>query len=323
MRAGDVRPVDALGRNLAVFRGASGAVAVLDAHCPHQGASLAAGRVDGDTLTCPFHRWAFDTEGALRHIPGLDRVPRARLCAHPVVERHGIVWMWHHASGRVAQPGHPLLEVPTIAERGMVFRGEHDAGAVAMHISEFAENSVDFQHFAHVHGGLTVPWTTWTIPGFGLEHRPRWYRDPDRPHVAVFEDESNICWRGAPLEQTRSLARVTMHGPGGAIWFHFMIPGLGELVLFQTHLPVAPLRQRVHFRWFSDPAVSRLMAWIVVGQWVANWKADLQIWQNKVFRERPVLVSLDGPVREMRSWYAQFGDGVGGAEGGGGGAAAR
>ncbi len=65
----------------------------------------------------------------------------------------------------------------------MRFCGEHDAGIARMHIREFSENSVDFQHFDHVHGGLTIPWTTRTIPGFRLQHRPRWWVDEDRPHA--------------------------------------------------------------------------------------------------------------------------------------------
>jgi cholesterol 7-dehydrogenase len=188
----------------------------------------------------------------------------------------------------------------------MRFCGEHDAGIARMHIREFSENSVDFQHFDHVHGGLTIPWTTRTIPGFRLQHRPRWWVDEDRPHVACFEDESWTTFRGRTIESTRAVVRVTMFGPGGVNWFHFQIPTVGELLLFQTHLPVGPLEQQVTFRWFADRSISRPLAWVIVGQWVANWKADLPLWENKRFVDRPVLVSLDGPVRQVRKWYAQF-----------------
>ena len=40
---GQVRQVDALGLNLAVYRGTSGKVFVTDAYCPHLGANIAAG----------------------------------------------------------------------------------------------------------------------------------------------------------------------------------------------------------------------------------------------------------------------------------------
>lgn len=60
LQRGDVEHVAALGQNLAVFRGHSGEVHVLDAYCPHMGANMAVGgRVDGDCLECPFHSWRF------------------------------------------------------------------------------------------------------------------------------------------------------------------------------------------------------------------------------------------------------------------------
>ena len=48
---GEVVALDYLGRRMVAFRGESGEVSVLDAHCPHLGAHLAfGGRVEGDTL---------------------------------------------------------------------------------------------------------------------------------------------------------------------------------------------------------------------------------------------------------------------------------
>jgi nitrite reductase/ring-hydroxylating ferredoxin subunit len=32
----------------------------LEAICPHRGAMLAQGRLEGDVLVCPWHEWAFD-----------------------------------------------------------------------------------------------------------------------------------------------------------------------------------------------------------------------------------------------------------------------
>lgn len=88
--------------------------------------------------------------------------------------------------------------------------------------------------------------------------------------------------------------------------FHFTLPGLGEIILYHTHLPLEPLRQYVRFRWWATPRVPRLLVWYVVGHWVSQWKADISVWENKVFKKRPVLVPVDGPVHRMREWYRQF-----------------
>jgi nitrite reductase (NADH) small subunit/3-phenylpropionate/trans-cinnamate dioxygenase ferredoxin subunit len=53
------------GREIAVFN-AGGTFYALENYCPHQGASLAEGWVDGTTVTCPWHAWCFNlTDGTM------------------------------------------------------------------------------------------------------------------------------------------------------------------------------------------------------------------------------------------------------------------
>jgi NAD(P)H-dependent nitrite reductase small subunit len=51
--------VQVAGRHLAVFE-VGGEVHAIDNLCPHKGGSLAHGRLSGDVITCPLHRWQFD-----------------------------------------------------------------------------------------------------------------------------------------------------------------------------------------------------------------------------------------------------------------------
>ena len=69
VRPGKAVAVDWLDRSIALFRGSSGMVTALDPRCPHMGAHLAYGRVEDDTLVCPFHQWAFDSTGRCVDIP--------------------------------------------------------------------------------------------------------------------------------------------------------------------------------------------------------------------------------------------------------------
>ena len=66
---GQGRYVEIDGFRLAVFL-VEGEVRVIDDTCPHAGASLAQGFVDGDCVVCPVHFWAFSLEwGELRNSP--------------------------------------------------------------------------------------------------------------------------------------------------------------------------------------------------------------------------------------------------------------
>jgi hypothetical protein len=33
---------------------------------------------------------------------------------------------------------------------------------------------------------------------------------------------------------------------------------------------------------------------------------DIPIWENKLYRDKPVLSTADGPIREFRAWAEQF-----------------
>lgn len=305
---GKVVGIHALGKSLVVFRGRnSGRVSVLDAHCPHQGASLAAGgEVRGDCISCPFHHWSFASDGRLHSIPGLTKIPKARIAAYPVREHYGMVWMYHDISGACVEPAYEPELLPEIEQGRWRFRGVHHPPDVNMHICEFIENAVDFQHFSVLHADLTIPWTRIKVPGFGVHHDARWELDATREHVAYFINDAHITFRGKHYPKSAAHARITLFGPGSTVWFRFTLPKLGDVLLFQTHLPLAPLQQRVRFRWFADPKVPRPLVWYVVGHWISQWRADVGIWEQKIMRKRPVLISIDGPVHEMRRWVKQF-----------------
>ncbi|MGL6095980.1 MAG: Rieske (2Fe-2S) protein [Fimbriiglobus sp.] len=50
--------------DVAVFH-VGGKYFAIDDRCPHAGASLSSGEVDGETVTCPWHYWRFRlTDGA-------------------------------------------------------------------------------------------------------------------------------------------------------------------------------------------------------------------------------------------------------------------
>ncbi len=56
---GSARTVDVGSRTIAVFN-VDGQLHAIDDLCPHMGASLAAGHLEGCVVTCPWHAWRFD-----------------------------------------------------------------------------------------------------------------------------------------------------------------------------------------------------------------------------------------------------------------------
>lgn len=140
---------------LVVWRTADGRAVVQSAVCPHRGAALALGTVDGDGIACGYHGWRFRAEdGRCTLVPALGPEvaqqvafpSRAVLPTFHVEERHGLVWACLES---------PLLGVPTppeITKIGFTFDWVEPV-TVECGIRAATENFRDVAHFAFVHRG--------------------------------------------------------------------------------------------------------------------------------------------------------------------------
>ncbi|TAL38460.1 MAG: aromatic ring-hydroxylating dioxygenase subunit alpha [Alphaproteobacteria bacterium] len=148
LKRGQVRAVNILGHELAVFRGKDGKVAALDAYCPHMGAHLAEGRVEGNQLRCFFHNWRFDAAGQCTDIPCLANKLQKRVQTRAWVleERNGLIWIWLGSEAPVCT----APEAPELAGADY----EYSLGNRFIkhcHPNVVMVNAIDEQHFHTVH----------------------------------------------------------------------------------------------------------------------------------------------------------------------------
>ena len=283
---GELKRLRYFGKELVLFRCQGGTARVFDAHCPHMGAHLGfGGQVVGESLRCPFHHWEFDGEGKCNKIPYAKRIPpRARIDTYRVVEKNGVILMWHHREG-----ASPSFEIPDIPEMGDSAWTRPDLAHWEVRASwlDMNENCVDQAHFKYVHGTLSIPPTTAEIQGH------------------IHRAESHFRMRVPGGEGDAKL--VTMdHGPGFQV---VRITGLIDTILMNTATPIDEERTDVEFCYIvkvdDDDRKARL-AEAVVKDLKQQFDNDLPIWENKVYHERPVLCDGDGPVATYRKWYSQF-----------------
>ena len=312
LKRGAILYRECLGTQLVLYRSdLDDRVAAMGAFCRHMGANLAQGRVTQGRLECPFHRWQFARDGRVASIPYSERRP-SKPCqpTWSVCERYGQIFVYHRSDepDRTA-PDPPPYDFPyidDIDDGRLVPRGRYDAGSVHMHLLEFAENSVDFQHFSPLHGEMFLPWTAIRVPFVTIQHEAEWEQDPDQEHLAYFKNRAVLRILGRLVERTRARAKITFYGPASVVTFRFIVPDAGEILMFQTHLPVQPLEQRVHFQWFASRSMPRWLVFYVVGNWISQWRNDIAIWENKIHLRKPLLVPGDGPIHRLRRWFQQF-----------------
>lgn len=144
---GKARAVNLMGKELVVFRGVDGTVAALDAYCPHMGAHLAQGTVEGNAIRCLFHSWKYDTQGQCIDIPSLGGCQSFEVKAKswPVEERYGLIWIW-----TADRPAYPIPCVPELDGQPYRYKlGNRFTKKCHPHVVLI--NAIDEHHFNFVH----------------------------------------------------------------------------------------------------------------------------------------------------------------------------
>lgn len=136
-----------LGEPLVLFRTASGKAVVLEDRCPHRGAALSLGAVEGDTIACGYHGFTFDAGGRCVHIPGMATIPpQARVKPYPVIERWGWVFAW---MGDATPDESKLPDFRWTTEPG--YAGGMDYLHVGAAYTLVRDNLLDLTHARYVH----------------------------------------------------------------------------------------------------------------------------------------------------------------------------
>jgi 3-ketosteroid 9alpha-monooxygenase subunit A len=279
------------GRELVAFRDAIGMPRVLDGICPHLGARLGDGSVVDGCVRCPFHGWQFAGDGHCSAIPFARKIPaRAAVRVWPVVEREGVVFVWHDEAGAP-----PDFELPSVPEIGAGWQSPPPfRRRLRARLLDVKENIVDFAHFPAVHRAALM--------GFSRPPRLLQRRADDVSFCLTVETSARIL--GLPVTTQIELA---LHGPGVeearvaapvALLFRFLTTPIDDDELDFLVLTYVP-PSRV-------PFVSALQASFFRRRVAREVAQDAPIWEHKAFQERPVLSEADGPIVALRTWFSRF-----------------
>ncbi|GAA3236417.1 Rieske 2Fe-2S domain-containing protein [Actinocorallia longicatena] len=286
---GEVTTLHYLDRELVAFRGEDGGARVFDAHCPHLGAHLGVGgRVCGDGIVCPFHGWRFDGDGLLAEVPRLDRrPPRVSAGTWPVCELNGRLFVWHHAGG--APPAYAL---PHYRSEGAWTPWRVDTYRVRVHVQELTENIIDRSHFYAVHDMVPPDDDVFEVT----------FTD----HVMTVDQNIKVTALADTGYEVRT--RTTVCGPGAVAVE--VREGSLDMLTYITQTPVDAEISEITICFsmaaLEDAAFTASVAELNAKVTNLQFTQDVPLWENKIYRDRPRLTAVDGPIAAYRRWFDRF-----------------
>ncbi|WBY00687.1 aromatic ring-hydroxylating dioxygenase subunit alpha [Ramlibacter tataouinensis] len=234
--------VSLLDEQLVLWRDAAGAVHAWPDRCPHRGARLSLGRIEGGRLECPYHGWQFAAGGQCVQVPalpGFEPPATHRVAAYEAQEAHGLVWVRLAAGG----PPLPAFAAEDDARLRKLNCGPYDVAASAPRI---VENFLDMSHFSFVHEGWLGARGMASIDDYAVEETAAGFCATG---CKAWQPQSNL--HSTAPAQVEYTYEVT--GPYAAVLTKLPEPGTvarpdwrEAIALFIC--PVGPERSRVWFR---------------------------------------------------------------------------
>jgi len=146
LRPGEAKPIRVMSEDFAIYRGEEGTAQIIDYRCPHRGAMMHLGWVEGNDIRCVYHGWKFDCTGQCNEQPAEEAgfARKVRIGAYPTREFMGLVFGFFGEGAPPAFPPYPLPLAEGIIENQV-------PPVVPCNWLQCFENSMDEVHVAFVH----------------------------------------------------------------------------------------------------------------------------------------------------------------------------
>ncbi|MGW6300700.1 Rieske 2Fe-2S domain-containing protein [Peribacillus butanolivorans] len=304
--SGEIKPKETksmryFSEDLVCFRGESGKLYLMDAHCPHLGAHLGVGGcVENDNIRCPFHGWVWDCDGKNIEIPYSEKINRAKsIKTWEVREVNEQILTWYDSEGKP-----PAWEPPQLPETidsdyySCYPNAVYTWDKVRVHPQFLVENSADIAHFQFVH------------------------RAPETPKIELIEVKDHYAHLIHKYPFGKKPSDLT---PDGTIWGQLEVEAWGiGLVNFRlikyfdmlNSLNITPIdeehsdiRSSVWVKKADGDSEDVLSgnAEKAVKEQFRITDFDVPIWENMLYIKRAPLVAEEAkPYAELRKWCDQF-----------------
>jgi len=301
------RMMNYFGTSLVGYRGEDSQVHILDAYCPHMGANLADGQVNGNSVVCPFHAWSWGADGVCNNIPYAKKIPpKAVIKTWPTMEENNLVYVWCDLEEGSEPPEdqiiprHEWLDSDDNWSPWIIDRAEVPSNA-----RELIDNMADVAHFAVVHKMDEAGMNVVEFKNIAEKHTYRQIMNAEMADGSIHYNSVATYYGPGYMVHTMDffdkddnrvdrMMSLVINVPTGLDSFQF-IAGF-------KHIMPADIQGDE-----TNPAVKAFMDQTLADHQASSGVyADLAIWQSKTTIDNPILCDGDGPVNRLRQWYNQF-----------------
>lgn len=294
--AGKAKTLDYFGTRLVGYRGEDdGEVHILDAFCPHMGADLSKGCVKGDSVVCPFHAWSWGKDGVCDDIPYAKRIPpKAKIKSWPTMEENGLVFVWNDPEGN------PPIESQRPQRMEDYYSDDWtdwtlNIVTIESHCSDLVDNMADMAHFGPVHYSKVRSFRNvqneHTFTQF-MEGGHEILTEGDTPMTSVAHYEGpaymTTTMTGEMDGQPMKVHLLVAHAPVNEKKFHIFLG-----VMMQKSPDLSEKQNKTMVDEYTQLTIDSFIQ-------------DVEIWDNKIIINKPLLCDGDGPIYMVRNWYNQF-----------------
>ena len=241
--------------------------------CLHRGTRLSLGRVENETLICPYHGWTYNEEGQCIRFPAHpDQKPpaTARAKMYRVQEKYNWIWV------TLGNPEHDIAAFPQWGDPAFHIV---DCGPYSINASgpRAIENFLDVTHFPFVHRGLLGDPAHPEVNDYVAEITTEGVIAKD---ISVWQPDPDGTGNGARVSYTYKVLRP--------LTAYFIKSSLGPR--FAMYFTITPVAERSSIVWMyvamdygdlSDEQVRKFQDDII--------KQDIPIVES----QRPELLPLD------------------------------
>lgn len=298
---GQAVPLKYFGKDLVAFRSDSGMLSVLDAHCRHLGAHLGhGGKVRKDCVVCPYHGWAWDSDGNNADVPYQDAPTKAKLTKYTITEQYGLIYLWHDPAGGPPRADMALVDIFNDYHGMAGTEADYypcypdavvDKPGEPIHPQLIQENAADSMHFRYTHGAPEDPELLWCKIDGGRWSSAMGFKSPKTKDVALTLYTQN---------PSPGLSFAVFDGKSA----HY------RLVLSCTPIDDVTSHLRVSYFLKRDPRSPEVMPKSLRDFAVHTeelFEEDARIWRHQKFVQNPVYARQDIKGYSMlRKWSERF-----------------